>query len=164
MLFFSAVLLISYRNTRKTASGRMLNKMQLYDFLRQRVQKDSGFIQYSHLTFTKLSEGTAEAEIEVNKDQLNPMGSVHGGCLFSICDTVGGTAAMTHGVLVTTTMASISYLNPAAGCGKLYAKAVELKAGKTLYRYDVYIRDEQGILICKADMEYYKLKELEYEK
>lgn len=138
--------------------------MQLYDFLRQRVQKDNGYIKYNHLTFTELSEGKAKAEIAVDRDQLNPMGSVHGGCLFSICDTVGGTAAMTHGVAVTTTMGTISYLNPAAGSGRLYAEAVELKAGRTLYRYDVYIRDEQGKLICKADMEYYRLGELEYEK
>ncbi len=138
--------------------------MRLYDFLKQRVQEDQGYIRYSHLTFTELGEGKAKAEIAVGKDQLNPMGSVHGGCLFSICDTVGGTAAMTHGAAVTTTTGTISYLNPATGCGTLYAEAVELKAGKTLYRYDVYIRDDRGILICKADMEYYKLGELEYEK
>lgn len=136
--------------------------MELYDFLKQRVQKDDGFIKYSHLTFTELGEGSAKAEIAVDKDQLNPMGTVHGGCLFSICDTVGGTAAMTHGVAVTTTTGNISYLNPAAGCEKLYAEAVELKAGRTLYRYDVYIRDEQGTLICKADMEYYRLDKLQY--
>lgn len=138
--------------------------MRLYDFLKQRVQKDNGYIKYSHLTFTEIEEGKAKAEIAVDADQLNPMGTVHGGCLFSICDTVGGTAAMTHGVAVTTTTGTISYLNPAAGCGRLYAEAVELKAGKTLYRYDVYIRNEEGILICKADMEYYRLGELEYEK
>lgn len=136
--------------------------MELYDFLRQRVQKDDGFIQYSHLTFTEFGLGSVKAEIEVKEDQLNPMGSVHGGCLFSICDTVGGTAAMTHGIAVTTTMGTISYLNPAAGCDKLYAEAVELKAGRTLYRYDVYIRDGEGMLICKADMEYYRLDELKY--
>lgn len=136
--------------------------MELYDFLKQRVQNEKGYIKYNHLHFTELSEGSARAEVEVDEDLLNPMGSVHGGCLFSVCDTVGGTAAMTHGVAVTTTMGTISYLNPAAGCGKLYAEAVELKAGRTLFRYDVFVRDEQGVLICKADMEYYKLGKLEY--
>lgn len=136
--------------------------MQLYDFLRQRVQ-DGGYIKYSHLTFTELSEGKAKAEAAVDPNMLNPMGSVHGGCLFSICDTVGGTAAMTHGAAVTTTMGAISYLNPAVGCDRLYVEAVELKAGRTLYRYDVYVRDASGRLICKADLEYYRLGELKYE-
>lgn len=102
------------------------------------------------------------AEVEVGKGMKSPMGAVHGGCLFSICDTVGGTAAMTHGVTVTTTVGTISYLNPAVDYDRLYAEAVELKAGKTLFCYDVLIRDERGTLMCKADMEYYKLGELKY--
>ncbi|MBP3459304.1 MAG: PaaI family thioesterase [Lachnospiraceae bacterium] len=136
--------------------------MELYDFLKTRVQSEKGYIKYNHLTFTELGKGRAKAEVAVDEDLLNPMGSVHGGCLFSVCDTVGGTAAMTHGAAVTTTMGTISYLNPAIGCGRLYAEAVELKAGKTLFRYDVFIRDENGKLICKADMEYYVLGKLEY--
>lgn len=136
--------------------------MELYEFLKRRVEENDGYIKYSHLTFTKLNRGSALAEIKVHKEQLNPLGSVHGGCLFSICDTVGGTAAMTHGVSVTTTMGTISYLNPAVCCDKLYAEAVELKAGRFLFRYDVFVRNEDGTLICKADMEYYKLGKLEF--
>lgn len=136
--------------------------MELYEFLKQRVQNTKGYIRFNHLNFIELSEGSAKAEVQVNEDLLNPMGTVHGGCLFSICDTVGGTAAMTHGVAVTTTMASISYLNPAPGKGILTAEAVELKAGNNLFRYDVFVRDEQGILVCKADLEYFKLGELNY--
>ena len=136
--------------------------MELYEFLKKRVQNAEGYIRFSHLNFIELSEGCAKAEVQVDKNMLNPMGTVHGGCLFSICDTVGGTAAMTHGVAVTTTMASISYLNPAPGKGILTAEAVELKAGNNLFRYDVFVRDEQGILLCKADLEYFKLGELNY--
>lgn len=136
--------------------------MELYDFLKSRVQSEKGYIKYNHLTFTELGTGKAKAEVAVDGNLLNPMGSVHGGCLFSVCDTVGGTAAMTHGVAVTTTMGTISYLNPAAGCSRLYAEAVELKAGKTLFHYDVSVRDEKGTLICKADMEYYVTGKLEY--
>ena len=136
--------------------------MKLYEFLKQRVQNAKGYIRFSHLNFVELGEGTAKAEIQVDEDLLNPMGTVHGGCLFSICDTVGGTAAMTHGVAVTTTMASISYLNPAPGKGILTAEAVELKAGNNLFRYDVFVRDEQGILVCKANLEYFKIGQLNY--
>lgn len=136
--------------------------MELYDFLKQRVNGDEGYIKYNHLVFTELGTGSAKAEVTVDEELLNPMGSVHGGCLFSICDTVGGTAAMTHGVAVTTTMGTISYLNTAKGCTRLDVEAVELKAGRTLYHYDVFVRDEKGTLICKADMEYYKLGELKY--
>lgn len=136
--------------------------MDLYEFLKQRVQNAQGYIRFSHLNFTELGEGSAKAKVQVDEDLLNPMGTVHGGCLFSICDTVGGTAAMTHGVAVTTTMASISYLNPAPGSGILTAEAVELKAGQNLFRYDVFVRDEQGTLVCKAELEYFKIGKLDY--
>lgn len=139
-----------------------MEEENLYRFLKERIEDNEGYIKYSHLTFTKMETGSVTAEVEVGKEMKNPMGAVHGGCLFSICDTVGGTAAMTHGVTVTTSVGTISYLNPAVDCDRLYAEAVELKAGKTLFRYDVFIRDGRGTLICKADMEYYRLGELEY--
>ena len=69
--------------------------MELYDYLKRRVEDADGFIKHLHLSFTELSKGNVAAEIEVGDELLNPMGTVHGGCLFSICDTVGGTAAMT---------------------------------------------------------------------
>ena len=98
--------------------------MELYDYLKRRVEDADGFIKHLHLSFTELSKGNVAAEIEVGDELLNPMGTVHGGCLFSICDTVGGTAAMTYGSIVTTTMATISYIRPAGG-KTLYAKAFE---------------------------------------
>lgn len=135
--------------------------MELYDFLRNRVQDQDGFIKNLHLNFVHLAEGEAIAEIAVDKELLNPMGTVHGGCLFSICDTVGGTAAMTHGVMVTTTMATISYVRPGGG-NKLIAKASEIKAGNALFRYDVCIYDEKDELICKAMLEYFKTADIKF--
>ena len=39
----------------------------------------------------------------------------------------------------------------------LIAEAVELKAGKNLLTYDVYIRTEEGKLVAKATLEYFSL-------
>jgi len=136
--------------------------MEQYEFLKNRVLAKSGFIKNLNINITELAKGYAKAEITVDKDLLNPMGSVHGGCLFSICDTVGGTAAMTHGVVVTTTMASISYIHPGTG-DKLIAETTEIKAGTNLYRYDVCIYDKRGLLVCKANMEYFMVAKLDEE-
>lgn len=136
--------------------------MELYDYLKNRVVNADGFIKHLHLNFTEISQGAVTAEIDVDDELLNPMKTVHGGCLFSICDTVGGTAAMTYGYIVTTTMATISYIRPAMG-NKLYAKATEIKAGSALYRFDVSIYDECDELVCKAMLEYYKVKKIRLE-
>ena len=135
--------------------------MELYDFLRKRVQTDQGYIRFQHITFTELSKGHVRAEITVDEDLLNPMGGVHGGCLFSICDTVGGTAAMTRGYVVTTMSGYISYLRPAVGTGTLFVEAVEIKSGRTISNYDVFVKDETGVLICKTTLEYYRLHKIE---
>lgn len=136
--------------------------MELYDYLKRRVEDADGFIKHLHLSFTELSKGNVAAEIEVGDELLNPMGTVHGGCLFSICDTVGGTAAMTYGSIVTTTMATISYIRPAGG-KTLYAKAFELKAWASLLRYDICVYDEKKELVCKAMMEYFKVGPIQLE-
>ena len=47
---------------------------------------------------------------------------------------------------MTTSSGTISYLNAAMNPEKLIAEAVELKAGKNLLTYDVYIRTEEGKL------------------
>ena len=69
---------------------------------------------------------------------------------------------MTYGSIVTTTMATISYIRPAGG-KTLYAKAFELKAGASLLRYDICVYDEKKELVCKAMMEYFKVGPIQLE-
>ena len=58
---------------------------------------------------------------------------------------------------MTTANGTISYMNAAMNPEKLIAEAVELKAGKNLLTYDVYIRTEEGKLVAKATLEYFSL-------
>ena len=112
---------------------------------------------YMGIEMTEVGPGWAKGELEFKEYHVNPIGSVHGGVIFFLADSVGGTAASSRGSRVTTANGNIYYLNAAMNPEKLVAEAVELKAGKNLLTYDVYIRTETGKLVAKATMEYFSL-------
>ncbi len=116
-----------------------------------------GFISAVGFRLTELREGYAKGELVLEPKHGNPIGSTHGGVLFTIADTVGGAAATSYGQYVTTISGNINYINAAMGCKKLIAESVELKVGKKTAVYDVIITDETGKLICKATMTYFRL-------
>ncbi len=110
------------------------------------------------MNVVEMGPGWVIGEMELEEKHMNPIGSVHGGIIFTFADSMGGTAACTRGNLVTTSNGSINFLNAAIGAKKLIAHAKEIKAGKTLMYYDVEITTETGKLIAKANMEYFNLK------
>ena len=128
-----------------------------YAYLKKRIEEADGFIGYLPITIDSIETGCVRATLKMTKQILNPFGTVHGGCLFTVADSIAGTAAMTHGHYVTTISGHIHYLSPAAGIGGLKIVAEEIRAGKTILTYDVIFLDERDKVICKATMEYYAL-------
>ena len=104
-----------------------------------------------------VSPGCAKGEININKNHLNPVNSVHGGCIFTLADSVGGVAAWSRGNHVVTTSSNITYLNPALECEKLIGIAKEIKYGKKILVYEVEVYDERDKLIAKVTNSYYNL-------
>lgn len=109
------------------------------------------------IRMVEISEGYAKAEIIIEEKHLNPGNSVHGGCIFTLADTVGGAAAWSRGNYVATTSSNINYLNPALNTKKLVATAKEIKFGKSILVYEVEIWDEKDRLIAKATNSYYNI-------
>jgi len=128
------------------------------DILRRRLSED-GAIARMGIRITDLDYGWARAEMVYQNAHINPNGSVHGGLIFSLADSVAGTAASTRGNKIVTSTGSIYFLNPAFQPKKLIAEANELKAGRSLMTYDVKIKTDEGLLVAKAVMEYHKLPE-----
>ncbi|MEW9078211.1 PaaI family thioesterase [Terrisporobacter glycolicus] len=118
----------------------------------------AGFAKEIGIKITSISKGYAKGEIDINKSHLNPGKSVHGGCIFTLADTVGGTAAWTRGNYVVTTSSNITYLNPAIESEKLIAIAKEIKFGKKILVYEVDIWDDSERLIAKVTNSYYNIE------
>lgn len=112
------------------------------------------------MKFIDLTPGKAVCELTIDEKMVNPLGSVHGGVLFSLADITAGTAAVMDGVKVTTLDSQISFLSPAffEKTKHLYAKANKVKAGKTIYVLRVDIYDEQDKLISTASFTFFIMK------
>ncbi|MCC8152528.1 MAG: PaaI family thioesterase [Lachnospiraceae bacterium] len=132
------------------------------DFEKLKEIRNTGFIKEIGFETTEIREGYARGEVTLAPKHGNPIGSIHGGVIFTIADTIGGAAATSRGRFVTTLSGNINYLRPAIGSKKLFAESSEIKVGKNVCVYDVMITDDTGREIARATMTYYYLKEVEF--
>lgn len=134
-----------------------------YNKLLERRNHKQGFAYDVGIRITEISEGYAEGEIEILPRHVNPMGTVHGGVIFTLMDTVGGSAAISRGTYVTTSSSHVIYINAARGTSKLRAVAKEIKSGRTLQDIDIEVFDDNDKLIAKSTMVYYRLMPLDWD-
>jgi acyl-CoA thioesterase len=133
-----------------------------FDKLMKERVENNAFIRLVGMKLTKASEGYARGELELDPSRHgNPIGSTHGGVLFSMCDTIAGTAATTRGYRVTTLSGTINYLNPAMNCRKLIGEAREIKSGKKTGVYEVVLTNENDKIIAFATFTFFHLSVLE---
>lgn len=103
-------------------------------------------------------EGYVKAEMEVSPSHLNPLGIIHGGCLFSLADTASGMAVMTYGQRVTTVSGNINFLRPGKAEGMMTAVAKVVKHGRTFSICDAEIFDDRDTLVATTTMTFYHLQ------
>ena len=105
-------------------------------------------------------EGYAKAEMPVKPDFLNPLGTVHGGCLYSLADSVGGCACASYGKIAPTVSGDLHFLRPAVGYDRLVASAHVIKHGRALAVYEVEITDPTGqFIIARGTFTYFTARE-----
>ncbi len=123
----------------------------------ENLKSDNGFIKKIGIEYGEYGEGHAKGRLRLDESNLNPFGDAHGGCIFTLADTIGGTAALTRGCNVCTLSSTIEYLHAGRNTEYLYAEASEVKNGKTISVYDIMVTDDKGTNIAKATISYYKL-------
>lgn len=102
--------------------------------------------------------GHCKVRLDVQKEHMNPIGSVHGGCLFTMADEASGIAASTTGGVCTTVDSRIEFLTAAINVKYLTAEAKPKKIGKRIRNFNVEIRDDKDTLIASADFVFYNLQ------
>lgn len=127
------------------------------DFEKLRELRNVGFNREVGIVTAAISEGYARVEVEIGPQHVNPIGSVHGGVLFTIADTTAGAAATSRGRYMTTMSSSMNFLRPAIGCKKLTGESREIKVGKQVCVYEVTITDETGREIAVATMTFHAI-------
>lgn len=135
--------------------------MDSYSELLARVNTGPYFGPKSRAIVTRAGNGEAEGEMEIHTDTCNPMGIVHGGALFTLADTVAGTAAFTTGRTCVTLDTNFQFLSAAKG-DKVYCTAKPKKLGRTIVVYDVSLTDSLDRPVASGTFTFYA-KEMEVE-
>ena len=107
------------------------------------VNQPGQFSFENGITVTTARPGYAEGKLEVRPTSSNPHGTVHGGCLYTLADTVAGTAACAHGASCVTVSGTMEFLRPALG-PTIRCVATPKKQGQTLSVMQVVLTNNAG--------------------
>lgn len=118
---------------------------------------ESGFIQANEIELLEAREGYAKGRIELKPIHLNSWKAVHGGCLFTLADTIGGIAAITCIGNAVTISGNMNYLSPGSNTEAIVAEANVIHAGKTTAVVDVMLSTLEGRNVAKSTLTFYKI-------
>lgn len=127
--------------------------------LKKRLNSSSQFLQSNDMHVVEVKEGYAKVEMIIDEQILN----VHGGALYSLADTAAGAASFATGRDSVTLSGTINYIKPGKG-GKLIGIAQEISAGRTTGVYEVFIFNDQEILLSRATFTMFFLDGERYRK
>lgn len=104
--------------------------------------------------FVAFDEGRAVMELETGEHQYNPIGTIHGGVIVALLDSVAGSAVHTTlpaGVGYTTVSINTSFLRAVRGdLGVLRAEGRLIRAGRRLALADAQLTGSDGTLYAHA--------------
>ena len=119
------------------------------------LNRDQQFAFESGVLVTQVRSGYAKGVLQVRPDSFNPNGTVHGGALFTLGDTVAGAAAVFgRDQTCVTVNSSIEYLRPARGPVVL-CEATPKKEGRTISVMEVTMRDQSGKTLATGTYTFY---------
>ena len=108
------------------------------------------FARHVHCRLTEVREGYAKAQTLIDEDSVNPVGSVHGGCIYTTADVACGAAAASYGQPVTTVDSSFSFMRAGLGIRSMTGEAEVIKRGKKLLFVRASIRDDKGTELAEG--------------
>lgn len=116
--------------------------------------RDNPFAKMLQFKFIEFNEERTAATMVVRDEFMNINGQIHGGILFSFCDSVAGLTARVRGGQSTTIDGSINYLTNAPG-GKLRAECLCQRQGRKISVYTVSVFSENEDLLCISTLTMY---------
>ena len=117
------------------------------------------FHRFIGLEIMELTPSHSKARIKSTAALANPYGSMHGGVLMSVADTVAGATACMNGRYASTVSASLNFLAPAENTEYVYCECTTIRAGKHMIVLDVKITDDRNELLDSGEFSYFAGKE-----
>lgn len=123
-------------------------------YLRSR-QENGGYNALHKLRVVTVREGYAEVMLPAGEQLLNPLGNVHGGAIYTLCDVAAGTAGASRGRVGVTLSANINYLRPGLAGEPLTAVTNEVRHGKQTAVYGIEVRQGERLIATATFTMYY---------
>ncbi|WP_409967042.1 PaaI family thioesterase [Bengtsoniella intestinalis] len=124
---------------------------KLYEKL---AARNNPFATYNHISAVEIGEEYAVTQLEIYPESLNPLGVVHGGCLYTLADNACGMAVHGDGRRHVTQNGNLHFVSN-QGEGVLRATAKVVRRGKTTSLIRVEITGDNQRLIAVGDFSFY---------
>ena len=131
--------------------------MRSFEELKARVESN-GYTKHTGVEVLEAGDGRAVGRIVLDERHVNPIGSIHGGCIFTLMETIAGTAFTSTGKVCTTLSSNVDFLNGAIGSKVLTAVAEAVRIGNHIAVFDVRVTDDRERLIARASVTFYVLE------
>lgn len=118
---------------------------------------NSGFIKANGIEILEAKKGYVKGRIVINELHLNSWNAVHGGCIFSLADTIAGIAAISCMGNVVTLSGNINYIRPAINTAEIIGEAEVIHSGSSTAVVDVLLKSHEGKILSKSTLTFHKV-------
>lgn len=146
---------------------RILNAFMIQQDLIEKLKSNylsmiegKNFDHFMDPQIIQLRDGEAEVHWLAKPDHLNRFGSVHGGALAGLIDTVAAIASLTKMKRIVTIELNVSYIKAANITTKVIAKGKVIQAGRSLLRTVVELFNAEGELLTRGNLTFFVLGDL----
>jgi len=102
-----------------------------------------------------IDDDRAEGHMDITHGCKNPGGYVHGGAIFTLCDSIGGLAVISDGHRYVTQSSSISFLGNQQE-GVIHASAEVLNRSKRTCLVRVSLTGDSGRKVAEAMLNFFR--------
>lgn len=99
-------------------------------------------------------DGWVKTVLPVTEKVINPLGTVHGGCLFSLADTTAGISNMTMGKIGPTVSSNIDFMHAFSNCRNVYCEGEVTHSGRSVSFISLKLYDDSGTVRARGSMVY----------
>lgn len=99
-------------------------------------------------------DGFCQVEMPITEKSYNAIGTIHGGCLYTLADIASGIAAGISGEAGPTIQGDMYFLRPIMDTEKLVCDANVIKSGRRIRVVEAEIKDDKGVEVARSIMQY----------
>ncbi|HYD57473.1 MAG TPA: PaaI family thioesterase [Burkholderiales bacterium] len=110
------------------------------------IDLNLGLARHLGMRFLETTPERVVAEIEIREEVCTLGGSIHGGTLMALADTVGAVGTLMSGAKTATAESKTNFF-AAAKAGRVRAEATPLHKGRRTHVWQTRVTDESGKLL-----------------